>query len=319
VRTSAAGWRPRLERKNRLLHNAQMTSNTHQPGISLPVPALAQHLFFNLKPSAETALARSALRQLLQASDGKRSVIGLSLRLCHELGISAPAELKAFAPPAKSKIKLPDTQSDVWIWLRSKAQDDGLQQAALLSAQRDFMHVLGDQFDLKDSVHCFRHGSGRDLTGYEDGTENPKGKRALAAGLSAGGSSFVAIQKWQHRWAKIEAMSERERNLAVGRVRSSNAELDTAPPSAHVKRTAQEDFTLSDGSAGFSLRRSMPWKDAQQSGLMFVSFGKNFEAFEAQLARMTGAEDGITDAMFRMSKPVSGAYFWCPPARSMPN
>jgi putative iron-dependent peroxidase len=44
-----------------------------------------------------------------------------------------------------------------------------------------------------------------------------------------------------------------------------------------------------------------------------VAFGKSFDAFEAQLNRMVGAEDGIADALFRFSKPVTGSYFWCPP------
>ncbi len=35
--------------------------------------------------------------------------------------------------------------------------------------------------------------------------------------------------------------------------------------------------------------------------------------FEAQLLRMTGAEDGVVDALFSFTRPVSGAYFWCPP------
>jgi putative iron-dependent peroxidase len=48
---------------------------------------------------------------------------------------------------------------------------------------------------------------------------------------------------------------------------------------------------------------------------MFVAFGASFDAFEAQLARMVGAEDGITDALFKVSRPTSGAYFWCPPMR----
>ena len=45
---------------------------------------------------------------------------------------------------------------------------------------------------------------------------------------------------------------------------------------------------------------------------MLVAFGKSFAAFEAQLKRMAGAEDGVTDALFRFTRPVIGAYFWCP-------
>jgi putative iron-dependent peroxidase len=30
---------------------------------------------------------------------------------------------------------------------------------------------------------------------------------------------------------------------------------------------------------------------------------------------MVGAEDGVADALFRFTRPVSGAYFWCPPMK----
>jgi putative iron-dependent peroxidase len=30
---------------------------------------------------------------------------------------------------------------------------------------------------------------------------------------------------------------------------------------------------------------------------------------------MAGLEDGIADALFRFSRPVNGAYFWCPPVK----
>ena len=38
-----------------------------------------------------------------------------------------------------------------------------------------------------------------------------------------------------------------------------------------------------------------------------------FDPFEALLRRMVGAEDGVSDALFRFTSPVSGSYFWCPP------
>ena len=56
----------------------------------------------------------------------------------------------------------------------------------------------------------------------------------------------------------------------------------------------------------------MPWAEGNNGGLMFVAFGATFYAFEAQLQRMVGADDGIVDAIFKFTQPVSGAYFWCP-------
>jgi putative iron-dependent peroxidase len=29
--------------------------------------------------------------------------------------------------------------------------------------------------------------------------------------------------------------------------------------------------------------------------------------------RMTGTDDGIIDALFRFTRPVTGSFFWCPP------
>jgi putative iron-dependent peroxidase len=46
--------------------------------------------------------------------------------------------------------------------------------------------------------------------------------------------------------------------------------------------------------------------DGLRGGLNFVAFGKSFDAFEALLKRMVGAEGGITDALFKFTLPVLG-------------
>jgi porphyrinogen peroxidase len=284
----------------------------HQTALIQAVPAQALHLFFEIKDAAQ---ARECLSSLISPHAQRDRVVGLSDKVCSAVGIKPPAALRSFRPPPGSRVKLPVTQRDVWVWVRSGMQDlQGTAQADVLARSRQITAQLSAGFKLSQALPCFRHGLGRDLTGYEDGTENPKGKKAMAAAIAPDGSSFAALQQWEHQWQKIDSMTEQQRDHAIGRVRKSNEEIEDAPESAHVKRTAQEDFTLSDGSLGFSLRRSMPWSEGTRSGLMFTSFGKNWEAFEAQLAKMTGAVDGITDAVFRMSKPISGEYYWCPPA-----
>jgi len=123
------------------------------------------------------------------------------------------------------------------------------------------------------------------------------------------GSSFVAVQLWVHDFKVFDAMPSVAQDNAIGRRKSDNEELKDAPASSHVKRTAQESFEPE----AFVLRGSMPWADGMRGGLNFVAFGKSFDAFEAQLKRMVGAEDGIADALFQFTVPVAGSYFWCPP------
>jgi porphyrinogen peroxidase len=287
-----------------------------QTGILKPVPHLATYLSFNLNSKTAKAVAIAGLKQLLHMVDGQRTVVGLSEALCKTLGIKAPKDLRTFQTPAGGKLKLPETPVDLLVWLRATpAQDRG----DLLAISRQVKAALGEAFVVTEAVEAFQHVSksgtkSHDLTGFEDGTENPKGQKAAAFGFDLDGNSFLAVQKWQHKWDNIAKMSPADQNQAIGRNKQTNAELETAPPSAHIKRTTQEDFTLSDGTEGFSLRRSMPWSDGVNSGLMFAAFGKSFEAFELQLARMAGADDGITDAVFKMSKPITGSFFWCPPA-----
>ena len=46
-----------------------------------------------------------------------------------------------------------------------------------------------------------------------------------------------------------------------------------------------------------------------------MAFGKSFDAFEALLKRMVGAEDGIPDALFGFTRPLTGGFFGCPPMK----
>jgi hypothetical protein len=57
----------------------------------------------------------------------------------------------------------------------------------------------------------------------------------------------------------------------------------------------------------------LPWAGPNGEGQMFVALGCDFDAYEAQMRRMAGLDDGIVDACFRLSRPVFGGYYGCPP------
>jgi putative iron-dependent peroxidase len=237
-------------------------------------------------------------------------VVGLGESLVRALGGNV-AGLHGFACTVGPGLDVPATPAALWCWLRGDDRGD------LVHLTRTVQAALDGALVLEQVVDGFRHHSGLDLSGYEDGTENPIGPAAIEAAFVAGqgagldGGSFVAVQQWLHDFDRLDALSAKQRDDAIGRRRSDNVELADAPPSAHVKRTAQESFTPE----AFVLRRSMPWAEGLRSGLMFVAFGKSFDAFEAQMRRMAGADDGIVDALFGFTRPINGAYFWCPPLR----
>jgi putative iron-dependent peroxidase len=279
-----------------------------QPGILDPVPALARYVVFDLEPEAGPG---PSLRRLVRSVDPRGNVVGIGRSTALALGRDVPG-LRDFPAGTGRGIEMPATHGALWCFLRG---DD---RGELVHRTRALETVLAPAYRLSAVLDAFRHGEGRDLTGYEDGSENPTGANAVAAaavpvgGVGFEGGSFVAVQQWIHDFGRFDAMSRDEQDASIGRRREDNEELDDAPPSAHVKRTAQESF---DPEA-FVLRRSMPWADGARAGLVFVAFGRSFDAFEAQLNRMMGLEDGVTDALFRFTRPVTGAYYWCPPVKS---
>lgn len=165
-----------------------------------------------------------------------------------------------------------------------------------------------------EEVDTFRYKEGRDLTGYEDGTENPKGDAAREAAIAPGapgiaGGSYVAVQRYLHDLERFGRNDTDARDAIIGRRFSDNEEIPDAAVTAHVKRAAQESFEP----PAFMVRRSMPWGSVREHGLYFVAFGESLDRFERVLERMAGLEDGKLDALFGFTRALSGGYYFCPP------
>ncbi|WP_223442893.1 MULTISPECIES: Dyp-type peroxidase [Pseudomonas] len=280
----------------------------YQPGIlATPVPPQARHMFFALESVEALPVA---LDNLMQLVDGKSAVVGFGESLVKALDGQIDG-LRTFPALTGVGVDNPSTQHALWCWLHGEDRGELLNRSNAIEA------ALAPALRLVQMNETFRHMNGHDLTGFEDGTENPHDAAAVTAALVGEGAdglvggSFAAIQQWQHDLKGFHGLSADEKDNIMGRRLSDNEEIDDAPVSAHVKRTAQESFAPE----AFVVRRSMPWIEGDRAGLMFLAFGFSLDAFEAQLRRMSGLEDGITDGLYRISRPVTGGYYWCPPLK----
>lgn len=283
-----------------------------QPAVLQDIPSVGRYVYFSLA-NAPVVQVRQSLTRLAALADGQRLLVGLGLELVQLLGAQVPG-LRGFQALSGPGVAVPATPAALCCWLRGDDTGD------LLHLTREVQQTLQGAFTPGQVIDAFCYnrspeGIGRDLTGYEDGTENPVDEAALTAGVLQGagpgldGSSFMSVQQWVHNMDTFEAMSAQQQDHTFGRSRSDNEELDDAPESAHVKRTAQESFAPE----AFVVRRSMPWVQGAQAGLVFVAFGHSLDAFDVLMRRMAGLEDGLVDNLFGISRPVTGAHFWCPP------
>jgi putative iron-dependent peroxidase len=278
-----------------------------QSGILANETRHARYLTFSIASAKDIG---PALHTLCAKTDPEQTVIGIGQSLVSAMNKTVSG-LRVFQALVNEGVEIPSTPSALWCWLR------GTDRGEIYHRSRQIEAMLSPAFVLDDVTDSFRFDENRDLSGYEDGTENPKGEEAIAAAIVQGqgdtmdGSSFVAVQQWLHDLERFDDMSTEEQDNAMGRHISNNEEFDEAPESAHVNRAAQESF---DPEA-FVLRRSMPWVEGLDGGLVFVAFGHSFDAYEAILNRMIGNEDGIRDALFKFTRPITGAYYWCPPVK----
>jgi porphyrinogen peroxidase len=275
-----------------------------QPAILAPLSAVGRSLTFRIAPGTDV---RSALERLRDGLSIDCGVVGIGEPAVLALGTSIPG-LRTFPSMSGAACSVPSTQEALCILLR------GADRGVVFDLTVHIRSLVADAFLLVDSNDTFTYHGNRDLTRFEDGTENPKGKKAVQSAIVAEGehlrgSSFLVVQRWVHDLTRFRAFEEERREMLIGRRAESNEEIADAPPSAHVKRAAQETFTPD----AFMVRRSMPWASATEEGLEFIAHVESLDRYERVLHRMVGHDDGIVDGLFSFSRPVTGGYYWCPP------
>jgi putative iron-dependent peroxidase len=282
---------------------------TSQPGILQPPPAVGTALVFDTDPGTDPRKGLAAIRAM--PADGD-VVLGIGAPLA--LALTADiAGLRTFPALSGIGVAIPSTQGALWAFVRGKERGEVLDRA--MSIHRK----LGTGWRILEEVDAFRYRGGRDLTGYEDGTENPKDAAAIEAAVVATGKpgvvggSFVAVQKYVHDLERFEGFEAAARDAIIGRSLETNEEITDAVTSAHVKRAAQESFDP----PAFMVRRSMPFGGVIEHGLYFVAYVESLDRFERVLRRMVGLEDDRTvDGLFGITRAVSGGYYFCPPLTS---
>ena len=235
-------------------------------------------------------------------------------------GSPRPAELHPFREIRSGGRHAVSTPGDILFHVRAQRMD------ICFELVTQIMQRIGDAVSTVDEVQGFRYFEDRDVIGFVDGTENPRGNAALEAALVGdedivfAGGSYVIVQKYLHDMKAWNALSTEAQELIIGRRKLSDIELDDAekPVSAHNALTVIEE----DGKEVKILRDNMPFgrPGYDEFGTYFIGYSRTPRITETMLENMfVGRPRGNYDRLLDFSRAVTGNLFFVPSATFLEN
>jgi porphyrinogen peroxidase len=256
--------------------------------------------------------AVATLREPRTTIGGVNLVTGFRPELWASVGPDvAPVGLRGFNEPlvGRDGYTMPATQHDVVVWLSGAAYD------VVFDVSRGIVSALAGQATLALEIVGWPYHRDRDLTGFEDGLENPTLAEAsrevsIDPGSPGEGGSVLLLQQWEHDSARWEALPIDEQERAMGRTKLTGVELDPRPETSHVGSTDQDRF-------GKIFRRNIGYGSLGRHGTIFVGFSRDRDRLEAMLESMAGIGGGQRDQLTRFTQPLTGAYYFVPSSEAL--
>src|SRR5215468_4529488 len=292
--------------------------------VSAPLTRAAIFLVVTINPGSDNrAAVRSFCADLLaliravefrDLEAGLSCVMGIGSDAWDQLfGDPRPAELHPFGEIRAGPRHAVSTPGDLLFHIRAKRMDLCFEMATQIMAR------LGGAVSAVDEVHGFRYFDDRDLLGFVDGTENPRGEAVIDAALigeedaAFAGGSYVIVQKYLHDLDGWNALSTEAQERIIGRTKLSDIELDESikPTSAHSALT-----TITENGKELKIvRDNMPFGQVGKGefGTYFIGYCRTPRVTEQMIENMfVGRPPGNYDRLLDFSRAVTGTLFFVP-------
>jgi putative iron-dependent peroxidase len=301
------------------------TSAVPQP-VSAPLTRAAIFLVATINPGPDDRAAVlsfcadfSSLVRAVEFRDleaGLSCVMGIGSDAWDRLfGDPRPAELHPFREIKAGSRHAVATPGDLLFHIRAKRMDLCFEMAAQI------MGRLGGAVTAVDEVHGFRYFDDRDLLGFVDGTENPRGAAVSEAALigaedsAFAGGSYVITQKYLHDLTAWNALPTEAQENIIGRHKLSDIEqLDSVKkPYAHNVLTSIDE----NGKQRQIVRDNMPFGQvgSGEYGTYFIGYCRTPRVIEQMIENMfIGLPPDNYDRLLDFSRAATGTLFFVPSA-----
>ncbi|MDX1676521.1 Dyp-type peroxidase [Arsukibacterium sp.] len=211
-----------------------------------------------------------------------------------------PQGFKAFPFIANDSLALAEIWADLLIVVRSDRQDVNY------IACQQIGQLLKPHVDLLEQLQGFRYLDGRDLTGFIDAPQNPKGslkrKLSLVDPLNQpvfAAGSYLYLQRWHYdllHWQQLE-ISQQEEIMGINKIEGTLLQPPRLLPNSHAlcSRLGEES------NPPLLLMQNMPFAEHNSHGLISVGYASEPDSF----SRLFGYQLGYQHAsQFHEQQPA---------------
>lgn len=198
-----------------------------------------------------------------------------------------PQGLQSFPDLASDNVALFEVWADLFIQVRSDRLDVNY------IACQQICQLLKTNVDLLEQLQGFRYLDGRDLTGFIDSPQNPKGSRKRQLALidpanqpvfAAG--SYLYFQRWHYdmsQWQQLD-ISAQEDIMGISKIEGALL----PPPRLQINSHALSCRLGIADAPPLLVMQNMPFAEQNSQGLLSLSYAAEPEQFSRQFRYQLG-------------------------------
>lgn len=224
-----------------------------------------------------------------------------------------PKDLQPLSALTVDDIDMPALPFDLLLQIRADRYD-----VLHLAAQQCFQ-LLNQHVELAEQIHAFRYMDGRDLTGFIDQPDAPKGRRKRELALIPeqqdpifAGGSYLHFQRYRLDMSRWQQLTQQQQETIMGRRKIDGQRLALAQLDENSHELKSSCVTV-EGQHLPLLFQSMPYGQLKIQGMLHLGFSSDAKTYGRWLkTRMGQPGKQNYDLLLDFTQADCGAAFFAP-------